>query len=71
MREIVLCRYMKKETTLDTLARLIATGFEEQDRKFDILTREVRAINRRIDKTVRPELDDHARRIKDLEIAAA
>jgi hypothetical protein len=65
---------MKRETDTEFLARMIADGFSSMESRFDTL--EVRAViqketystNQRIDQFIAPSLDDHARRIKDLEL---
>jgi chaperonin cofactor prefoldin len=41
------------------------------EKRLDSLEAEVRIINDRLDKYISPTLDDHARRIKDLETAIA
>ncbi len=73
---------MKEETELDALARMVANGFSSMekymderfgavDARFDLLESKVDATNARIDTIVMPTIEDHSRRIKDLEIAAA
>jgi hypothetical protein len=83
---------MEKETTLDTLARMVAEGFTAIDRRFDVvdvrfetmdarfddadkrmesMNKTIQSTNDRISRVVMSELDDHAARIKDLEIAGA
>ena len=41
--------------------------FDKVDTRLDNLEKEVHQINQRIDKVVMPAIDEHSRRIKDLE----
>lgn len=74
---------MENETDTEFLARMMAEGFmvlQESINKalgelgqvrmeLDELRKEIRTINKRLDEYFTPMLDDHARRIKDLELA--
>ena len=90
---------MEKETDTEMLARVIASGFSEMDKRFNAVYDRFDAIderfdavderfdrlenrmervekvvhetNRLIDNVVIPTQDDHARRIKDLELKIA
>lgn len=66
---------------IDSLARMVADGFLSTERSaetleksvqrgFERIEQEIRSTNDRIDKIVIPSLDDHATRIKDLELRA-
>lgn len=44
---------------------------KEMDKRFDGLEKEVRQVHQRIDQVVMPMLDDHSRRIKDIETTIA
>ncbi|MBI2409521.1 hypothetical protein HYV30_00580 [Candidatus Kaiserbacteria bacterium] len=75
----------EQENDIDSLARMVADGFsamnerfDEVDKRFDRLEGRmdkletaVHEVHQRIDQVVRPELDDQARHIKDLEIRVA
>ncbi len=58
---------------IDDLARMVADGFRSMESRIDSveasLTSEIRSITQRIDTVVLPTIDDHSRRIKDLEMA--
>ena len=66
----------KKEDGFEKLARLIKEEGEDIRKEIQDSKRELRRemdigftdVKRRFDVTVRPQLDEHARRIKDLEI---
>jgi hypothetical protein len=64
---------MENESDTDFLARMMAEGFaslqSSMESQFDTVHTEIRAINKRLDDFIVPTLDDHARRIKDLELA--
>ncbi|MDO8407994.1 MAG: hypothetical protein Q7S95_02030 [bacterium] len=42
--------------------------FDKVDTRLDSLEREVRLTNQRIDQVIMPTIDEHSRRIKDLEV---
>ncbi len=44
--------------------------FDKVDARLDTIEKEVHQINQRIDKVVMPMLDEHSRRIKDLETSS-
>jgi len=71
-----------QENDIDSLARMVAEGFKDSqknvnerfdqvDERLDSLEKEVHQISQRIDTVVMPLLDDHSRRIKDLETSVA
>lgn len=69
---------MERENDIDSLARMVAEGFSNMEKRFDgveerleNVEKEVRGINTRLDTVVVPTLDDHALRIKVLEEQAA
>jgi uncharacterized coiled-coil protein SlyX len=76
---------MEKETDIEALARMIANGFSEMDKRFDAVDerfdrlesrmegveKTTQETNRLIDNIVMPTQDDHARRIKNLELKIA
>ncbi len=76
---------MQKETDIETLARMVANGFSSMDKRFDGLEdrmeslenrmesveKVVQETNRRIDNVVMPIQEEHARRIKNLELKIA
>lgn len=55
----------------DEMGREMDDRFDAVDKRFDGLEKEVRQINQRIDRVVMPSIDDHSRRIKDLETSVA
>ena len=55
----------KKKTTIESLARMVAKGFEEAGTKVDGLKSEM---NKRFDKFENIVLADHRRRIEKLEL---
>ena len=71
-----------QENDIDSLARMVAEGFKDSqknvnerfdqvDERLDSPEKEVHQISQRIDTVVMPLLDDHSRRIKDLETSVA
>lgn len=58
---------VKKKTTIDDLARMVAKGFEETAKKAD-MDRQFKDVNFRLDKIENLILVDHKRRIEKLEL---
>ncbi|MDP2594073.1 MAG: hypothetical protein Q8P36_01925 [bacterium] len=64
-------QFAEVDKRFDEMGQEIDARFDKVDTRLDSLDKEVHQINQRIDHVVMPALDEHSRRIKDLETSVA